>query len=324
MIVASPTATPPPTDDLGPQPCFALDQHVLEHPASRSEGALVVRDTQYGARYFLGPDSVTVSRDDPAPRSRAAVMRVVRELATARALADGSRLQLHAAALEHEGKLIVLAGPKRSGKTTLALRLAACGRLAIVGNDRLLLTPSPAHPGAWAVRGIPTVVSVRPGTRAQLGMFDDIPAAPSPAHLTVAELDAQARQHAPYEPGARVKVSLAQFARAAGVPLAGDGTLSHVLILAVDHDLDGFGIEPCRGVVARASLETVRYGSRPDGTPRTVFEEWLGVTRPSHSDRLRLDDLVGSVPVSTLTVGPAVLRDDRLVGELLARVVDHG
>ena len=95
-------------------------------------------------------------------------------------------------------------------------------------------------------------------------------------------------------------------------------------MLSIDDTLDGFAIEPCGADAARAGLETVRYGSRPDGTPRTVFERWLGVTRPPESDRLRLDDLVESVPVSTLTVGPAVLHDDGLVDELLARVFAHG
>jgi hypothetical protein len=99
-------------EPLGTRPCFALDQGVIEQPASRSGDAVVVSDDKYGARYRIDPDSIAVVRDDRSPRSRAAVMRVARELATAQALADGSRLQLHGAALEHEGRIIVLAGPK--------------------------------------------------------------------------------------------------------------------------------------------------------------------------------------------------------------------
>ena len=77
-------------------------------------------------------------------------MRVVRELVTAGALADGSRVELHASALAHDGRIIVLAGPKEAGKTTLMARLASVGKFAIAGNDRLLVTAIDRHVGRMA------------------------------------------------------------------------------------------------------------------------------------------------------------------------------
>ena len=214
----------------------------------------------------------------------------------------------------------MLAGPKEAGKTTLTVRLASVGGLAIVGNDRILVT----RDSAWQVRPVPTVVSVRPGTRAQLaGRFDDIPAVPSPAHFTTRELDALSPRHPVHEPGTRLKLSAAQFARAADAPLCGGGELAHVVLISVDEALDGFTTESCSRERSRTGLDAARYGSRRDGTPRTIFEQRLGVTRPADADALLLDQLAESVPVSTLRVGPRVLHDDRVAAELLERVMAH-
>ena len=233
----------------------------------------------------------------------------MRELATAQALADGSRLQLHASALEHEGRVVVFAGPKQAGKTTLVTRLASLGTVAIAGNDRLLLTPLRDDTGSWSVRQVPTVVSVRAGTRTELtGRFDDIPGVPSPAHLTMQELALLAERH---PPAARRRapevVARAVRARASGTSLCGTGRLAAVFLISVDHELDGFAIDRCSAHDARASLDAVRYGSRRDGRPRTIFEEWLGVARPANADRMLLDQLASAVAVATLRIGPSVL-----------------
>ncbi len=251
-------------------------------------------------------------------------MRVIRELATARALADGSRLQLHASALEHDGRIIVLAGPKEAGKTTLVARLASVGKLAIAGNDRLLVTPSVDTSSGWRVRPVPTVVSVRPGTQALLpGLFDDIPAVPSPAHLTMRELEAVAGRARSARSRSSPEAVTGPVRAARSVsPCAGEGELARVLLISVDPALDGFvdravSLPP----LARPRLDAVRYGSRTDGTPRTLFEEWLGVARPPGADRVLLDRLAESVAVSALRVGPRVLHDDGVAAELLGRVL---
>jgi hypothetical protein len=324
VVVTTTDDVPRGLQPVGARPCFALDQRVVEHPAFRSPDGIVVTDEQYGTWYLVGADTVQVSRDAPAPRTRSSVMRVLRELATAQALADGSRIQLHAAALEHDGRLIVLAGPKEAGKTTLTMRLASIGGLAIAGNDRLLLSAPSDRDGAWLVRAVPTVVSVRAGTRSQLvGRFDDLPAIPAPAHLTISELAAVADDDVRGVDVAaeRMRLSPAQFARAAGVPLCGEAPLAHVLLISVDPALDDYDLAACTREQGRTGLDTVRYGSRRDGMPRTIFEEWLGVTRPPDADRARLDELADAVPTSRLRVGRRVLDDDALAAALLEEIV---
>ena len=297
--------------DAGPQPCFALDRGVVFHPAGRtSAGLLVVDDEQYGTRSLLTPDGVTVVRTDSAPRSRAGVMRVVRELVTARAVADG-QVQLHAGALERDGRVVVIAGPKEAGKTTLVARLAGLGVAALAANDRVLLAPDGPH--GWQAHAVGTIVSIRPGTRELLPTLRDaFPDVASPAHLTDAELADAGSRSAPA--GARVKVTPAQFARALGAARAGGGRIARIVLLAVDRELDGYHLHPLASDATAHALRCVAYGNRPDGLPRTVFEDWLGVA-PAPATEV-WPALAAAVPVSALTVGPRVLHDDTCAAAL--------
>ena len=313
-----------------PVPCFALDRSVVEHPAHRTaDGILVIDDEQYGTRIVLGADSVTIVRRDPAPRSRAGVMRVVRELVTAQAVAVGA-LQLHAGALARDGRVAVLAGPKQAGKTTLVARLAGLGLGAIAANDRLLLAadPGPGTKAAWHACPIGTVVSVRPGTRALFpALTGPFPAVRSPAHLTVAELAACAARDAAGAGGdtapARVTLSPAQFAHALGAPRSAGGRVAGVLLLAIDPDLDGYRITPLDADAAEPALAAVEYGCRPVGLPRTVFEDWLGIGPAAPTIR-RYAAFAASAAVRMLTVGPRVLRDDGCARDLADEVFAGG
>jgi hypothetical protein len=94
-------------------------------------------------------------------------------------------------------------------------------------------------------------------------------------------------------------------------------------VISVDPEVDGFSVEPCTSQAARPRLDAVRYGSRPHGTPRTIFEQWLGMPRPPAADRVLLDRIAESVPVSVLRVGPRVLHDDDIAAELLGSLLAH-
>ena len=80
---------------------------------------------------------IRVLRDDDSPRSRASVMRVVRAPSPrGRSLTVRESVST-LSALAHAGRVVVFAGRKEAGKTTLVTRLASLGTVAIAGNDRL-------------------------------------------------------------------------------------------------------------------------------------------------------------------------------------------
>ncbi|HJQ85780.1 MAG TPA: hypothetical protein VKA21_16955, partial [Candidatus Binatia bacterium] len=168
-----------PPGTLAARPVFALDREVVSHPSWIQSGRTVLADERYGTFYVVGDEAVEVVADPRVPLFRSGPMRVVREIATARVLADPTRLQLHAAALEVDGRAILIAGAKGAGKTTLLAYLAGAPRARILGNDRALLA---RRDGAITVRGVPTIVSVRPETRALLpALFGGLAALPRPS-----------------------------------------------------------------------------------------------------------------------------------------------
>ena len=107
---------------------------------------------------LLDGSDIEIVAERECPSIRMMLMRVVRELATNHLLARGALL-LHASAFVLDENGVLILGPSGSGKTTLLL--AALGQGATyVANDRVFVR------GDTAVRGVPTIVSLRAGTAA--------------------------------------------------------------------------------------------------------------------------------------------------------------
>ncbi|MGH7895441.1 MAG: hypothetical protein ACREQL_12290, partial [Candidatus Binatia bacterium] len=203
-----------PSGKLPDEPCFALDREVVRHPCWRSAGRTVLADAKYGAFYALDGTEVDVIAHPGSALFRGGVMRVVRELATVRALASPDRVQLHAAAFEVDGHAVLVAGPKGAGKTTLLAYVASSTGARILTNDRAV---AQRLGSGFEVRGVPTFVSVRPHTRALLPRLFRGITLERPAHLTLAEADAATAGGDHREITTRLKLSPPQLARQLGV-----------------------------------------------------------------------------------------------------------
>jgi hypothetical protein len=149
--------------------CFEMDTRVVRLPVWRSKrpGRVVVRDQS--GRVFYGVDPARRIVDVLGPASveagdvlavRIGLMRVVREIAMHAAVAR-SGFFLHAAGFALEGGAVVVAGPKRAGKSTLLLYALSAAPGALLSNDRLLLSP---RADRFLVTGMPTITTLRPGT----------------------------------------------------------------------------------------------------------------------------------------------------------------
>jgi hypothetical protein len=306
--------------DLGRLPCFALDREVVHHPAARVGDVVEVWDTKLGARYVLGGGVVDVYPDGSDAFVRVAALRVVRELATAQALAAGTRVQLHAAGFEDGGRIALLAGPKGAGKTTLLMHLASSTGVAMVANDRVLL--SPGSGGAWDARPVPTIVSVRPGTMEHLPhLFSAVPAVERPGHLTLAEAEWAVRRLGTVTVPRRLKLSPAQLARAIGVPLSGGGRVAKIALLAFDDGAPDVAVRPLSPEEAAARVIGIRYGAVTTGA-RTVFERLLGTERHVSADAAVLARLANGVAFVEVRFGPAFLRSDTAVTEVVAELLE--
>jgi hypothetical protein len=222
-IVFEPASGPLPAPEAGADPrvAFALDSGPLRMPVVARGDVTRAWDETTGAVLELTEGGATTRIRYPGDRraARLLLLRVAREYAHNRALEDGDVI-LHAAGVVEDGRVRAIAGPKRAGKTTLALRLMASGR-RYLANDRLRLSPD----GRGI--GIPTVVTLRPGTQA---LFPELEARLRRGvdyRLHAAEAVAAP----PREDAAGLRVSPAQLCAAFGQIPAPSGVLDAILFL---------------------------------------------------------------------------------------------
>ena len=287
-------------------PCFALDREVVRHPSWTASRRTLLADAKYGAFYVLDGKCVDVVADPGSRLFRGGAMRVIRELATARALADPERLQLHAAAFAIGGRAVLIAGTKGSGKTTLLAYLARTTGASILGNDRAVVS---RHGGDVRVRGVPTIVSVRPETRALIPcLFDGIAALDRPAHRTLAEADAALAAGETAGTVGRVRLSPAQLARQLGVALAAEAGLEAVLFPETDRDPEGLTVDRLTPAESRTRLLESRFGLQSGKTEPTVFDRLVGGRRPDDADASAIDALAATIPCFAVRIGAGRLR----------------
>ena len=249
--------------------CFALDTEVLRLPGRAVGSSFVLEDEHWGTRYQLAPGSVRITPSRPDARVRLSALRVVREMATVGALAAGGRIQLHASCLAWEGRCLVLAGPKRAGKTTLLARLAASTGAEIVTNDRLILRDT-AH--GWQVTGVPTIVSVRPGTMRRLPeLFRTVPAVVRPVDLALQEATSAAARFGVVTEPSQLSLSPAQLAHEVGSRLSQGGPLACLAVVGVQAGPGDFHVQRLSRAQAAETIEAVRYGASARADEPTVF-----------------------------------------------------
>ncbi len=307
-----------PKGALPPRGCFALDQEVVAHPHWTAAGRILLDDGRLGAFYALEAGRAEVFLQPGAPRVRSAAMRVVREAASVRALKDPDLLLLHAAALEHRGKAVLIAGPKGSGKTTSLSYLAAASGARILANDRSLL-----HFGGTEieVRGIPTAVSIRDGALELLHWprLRSLRRAPSPSRHTLAEIGAVADdvREPPAEP---FRLSLAQLAYAAGVSLSSCGRLCAIVFPEVRLGEVSVRLDRLTAHEATRRLQGARFGIASGRATPTAFEELLGAGRVESREQRWLAELGRRVPCFGIGIGVGAYGDSAAGLDLVERL----
>jgi hypothetical protein len=298
--------------------CFALDTHVVAHPAWRVGGRTVLADARYAALYALDGRTVEVLAAPVAPLFRGGVMRVVREAATAHALASPARLQLHAAALEADERAVLIAGPKGAGKTTLLAYLAASTGARILANDRVVVERAA---GGHRVRGVPTLVSVRPETRALVPRLHRGITLERLGHLTIAEAGAAMRETEGPGAATPIRMSPPQLAGQLGVELGSEAPLAAVVFPGRADRPDEVAVERLARRDAERHLLASRFGTSSGRTVPTVFERLLRAPRPANADAALVDALAAGVPCFAVRVGRARFADPGAAATLLGAVL---
>jgi len=280
---------------------FTLDSRLVRLPRWNGgvNGDLVVFDEEFDVFYTVSKArlEIGVLARTLRPWGRVALLRVVRELAMEEAVADGGMF-LHAAAFERDGLAYVIAGPKNAGKTTLLAHALASTGARFVANDRTLLERSSR---GVAVRGMPTLVNVRAGTRAMFAdRFDGHGYGPDSGCLTRSEHEAELRTTALRHDESLI-LNPRQFADALGVSASPGGRLAAILFPVVSSAPTGIDIVELPATTARDCFASALFPSVPRSGVPSAFG---GSAESAALGQAWLSDLAAQrIPMLRCTLG---------------------
>jgi hypothetical protein len=150
----------------GPRPdgrqinSFALDTGLIRLPMWQAlDDAQAIFDPDFKLFYMVNPDrsQVRILAPNGSRSVRTALMRVVREFAMTSSVRAGA-LIIHGAAFAVGDRGVMIAGPKKAGKTTLLMHVLQHVGAHFVSNDRVVAAWEDGHPTLY---GMPTIVTVR-------------------------------------------------------------------------------------------------------------------------------------------------------------------
>jgi hypothetical protein len=203
----------------------------------------------------------------PANREvRSALFGVLREVATNHAQRAGDVL-LHASAFAIDGRGVVVAGPKKAGKTTLLVHALRAGSREYVANDRLLVAPGPS-PRAL---GVPTVVRLRRGTLEQFPAVAEGLAASAHDHRWLPEEAPDRADPTPASPSGARRVGHAQLCRVLGVRSRAECEVAALVFPRITQAPGGFAVRRLAPAAVSAALEGALFGARAGRSTSAAF-----------------------------------------------------
>jgi len=284
-----------------PVPSFSLDSALVSYPGwSEPDGATVVADGEYGCFYRVLGKGVEVVAKPGDRMARIGLLRVVREVATLRALTAPGVLDLHAAAFATRDGAVLLIGGKRAGKATLLAHVLTSGQAALLANDRVLVDCS-----SLLVTGVPTIVPVREETERRFpALGRGLPRRAALLHageVTSVEVAAM-------DSGARLVLSPAQFARQLGAASAGSAKLGLIVFPEITEDESAWSLVPVAREDGNARLLAGLYASRTGPREPTVFQAAAGETPIPGTQAALALQLAAAVPLVVCRLGPYAYR----------------
>ncbi len=288
---------------------FFLDTRILRVLALGSVGDRpLLFDTSFDVFYLVDQTEagVTILTDGQAGLARLALMRVVREYVMNHVLRSGGIL-LHGAAFLLDRRVVVIAGRKGSGKTSLLLHTLQQKGSKYVSNDRVLID---RKGGDLLARGLATIVTLR---RSMLKMFpafaQRLRSASYAPELSLRE--AKGRPLGLIRPRQRkFTLSPAQLCDALGVGGGAGGRLGAILLPRVTDKGGKIGL---RILGKREAEARLRDGVFRSDSPRKVGSLWSvsGKARsaPRDTPQSLLPYLASTVPCYDCRLGWEAYKD---------------
>lgn len=284
-------------------PCFSLDDQVVTLPAWDDEAGVVLADSDLHCFYQVldhrpgqAPTVDIVGRAGEL-RARFGLMRVVREILTARRLARGGLLDLHAAAFELGGRAVLIAGGKHAGKTTVLCHALGSNRARAIANDRVFVD---VERDGGQVYGIPTLVGIRRDT---LALFPGLRGATDGRPVLLCDGEEELERGAVAQ-GRNVRsLSLSQFAERRGSSVVSAAPLSAVVFPEIVGDITSWKVNELSRVEGLERLARCIHGGRRNRSRPTVFGELGGPAVGQPDPAEIVERLGGTVRFFKCTLG---------------------
>lgn len=289
--------------DRVPLPAFTLDRGVVSLPGIVTGEGFVLDDEAVGASYVTDEDHTLVIAAHGDLRARLGLLRLARELSWAY-VEGADRVALHAAAFELDGRAFVVAGPRRAGKTTFLLAALHHLGAGLVANDCVSIRPGATGP---VVRGVPTVVRVRPGT------CDLLPDVASRLAGSASFVCLPGDPRPPRPASADLHIGPGELARRLDRAATTDAPVAAVLLL---DEPGGVGPPSVRPADPRL-LRSARFGQDAASRPATVFSGPRAEPPPP-------ERVLAGVPVVRWRATAAALGDPMQLRDLLAAAAEGG
>ena len=251
----------------------------LAYVVQRSDQNALPVAERYGISVLQSGDAFEISGDDGSPtaeRSLADALEALFVRLHRRALEMlPDHIRIHAASGLHDGRAFLIVGPKRAGKTTLALRLLVAG-FDIVGDELVLLRggETTTFPRRFYVRNT------------TLPLLPPLPPAPGATPFTMSPSE-----------GRLIAVDPTRFGRPWRIVAA---EVSTILYLQPNHGCETFTV-PCEKV------EMVRRVMSECAAPPSGRKDWI-------ADLCRTVDRARTFTVHIGTLDSAVLEVRRMLG----------
>ena len=270
---------------------FLLDTGPVELATFSEDDALIAHDDFFNVFFRWRPatgqsDVEIVDRYPENPedagsprRARVPLMRAVREWAMHHGQRRG-RIFLHAAAIVCKGSAVLLAGPKKSGKSSLlTATLWDRPEISYLANDRVMLA-SLDH--GWGCRGMPSIVSIRPGS---MDFLPGIEARLRTVAAGHASRNTQTKTPVAFADG-RFGLSPLQFCNLVGTqPVAGAG-LTAIVFPRISAAAASVEIRALSASEAVDRLSDAVFGRIDEGGPSALFDVAHSGTHPDFSARI--------------------------------------
>src|SRR4051794_21903355 len=294
--------------DASARDCFLFDQQVLSLPGWDEPGRTTVADAERSLCFTVADGAVDVVADPSTNRWRFPLVWILTEAAAARL--RQRCLDLHAAAVDGCGRVVVIAGPKLSGKTTLALHLLARGA-TWVGNDRVLVDGIGTAP---RVRGVPSAVKIRPETAVRFPELGGLARVDRPYLLSERELAAvEDCTRVPVE--VELALTPAQVAMRLRVDRVAEAPLGAFVFPQVRTDVRGWDVQRLSEDETVVALTGCVYGGRRRPGTATLFERLVGGARSPTA--AQIDDAARAAPGYRILLGPDAYDGGALADSLL-------